>query len=115
MPSAELKALEFLNSEPLRLDPRNHTIDVVESFHVHNFIFAAGTRRPSGTKYAVYDFGAAILYPEDTPLTVTNSEWQTWGWTLWNIHVPTEPYSPFQFDMLSLGWVLQRYVRVRFQ
>ena len=76
---------------------------------------ATGTRRPSETKYAVYDFGGAILYPEDTPLTVTNSEWKTWGWQLRNIHVPTEPYSPFQFDMLALGLVLQRYVRVRFQ
>ena len=35
---------------------------------------ATGTRCLSETKYAVYDFGAAILYPEDTPLTATNSE-----------------------------------------
>ena len=44
MPSAELKALEFLNSEPLRSDPRNHTIHVVELLHVHNFIFAVMPR-----------------------------------------------------------------------
>ncbi|KIM36271.1 hypothetical protein M413DRAFT_319599 [Hebeloma cylindrosporum] len=151
VPSAELKALELLNSEPLRSDPRNHTIHVVEYLHIHNFIFAVmprwdsafstkfdtveevtycaqtfleafdflhehrichldllsqnvgfnacistdkihgatGTRRPSETKYAVYDFGGAILYPEDTPLSITNPEWQTWGWRLRNIHVPT--------------------------
>ncbi|KIM36284.1 hypothetical protein M413DRAFT_449331 [Hebeloma cylindrosporum] len=167
------KALEFLNSEPLRSDPRNHTIHVVEFLPIYNFIFAVmprwdgafdtefdtveevtycaqtfleafdflhehrichldflaqnvghnvcisqdkiddstGTHRPSETKYAVYDFGGAIIYPEDTPLSITHPEWQTWGWKLRNILVPTEPYSPFQFDMLALGLVLQRYVR----
>ncbi|KIM36293.1 hypothetical protein M413DRAFT_320168 [Hebeloma cylindrosporum] len=171
--SAELKALELLNSEPLRSDPRNHTIHVVEFLHLHNFVFAVmprwdaafdaefdtvkevthcahtfleafeflhehrichldflaqnagynvciskdksyaatGTRHPSEAKYAVYDFGGAILYPEETPLSITNPKWQTWGWRLRNIRVPTEPYNPFQFDMLALGLVLQRYVR----
>jgi len=173
VPSNELKVLQYLNTEPVRSDPRNHTIPVIEYLNISNLIFVVmprwdgafccgfdtveeimhcaqsflevfeflhehrivhrdclaqnagynvcvemyqgsditGTRRPSEARYALYDFGASLLYAKDTPLETTHPGWKDWGWRIRGVHAPSHPYSPFQFDVWCLGLVLQRYVR----
>ncbi|KIM36285.1 hypothetical protein M413DRAFT_449332 [Hebeloma cylindrosporum] len=174
-PSQELKVLQYLNSEPVRSDPRNHTIFVVDFLNINGLIFAVmprwdaafnaefdtveeimqcaetffeafeflhehrilhgdfscqnsgynacvnfmkdselrQVRNPSETRYAIYDFGASIMFPKEISLEdAVDPECPRIGWRHRGFDIPTEPYNPFQYDMLSLGIALQRHVRV---
>ncbi|KIM36290.1 hypothetical protein M413DRAFT_319948 [Hebeloma cylindrosporum] len=173
-PSQELKILQYLNTEPVRSDPRNHTILVVDYLNINGLIFAVmprwdcafnaefdtveeilhcaetffeafeflhehrifhgdflcqnsgynacvnslkddiltGVRNPSETWYAIYDFGASTMFPKEISLEdAVDPQCPRIGWKLRGLEIPTEPYNPFQYDMLSLGIELQQHVR----
>lgn len=73
--------------------------------------YPEGLRNPSVTHYAIYDFGASLIYPEDTVLEdVQSSGFFNFG--LRGYETPPGPWNPFQVDILFLGCALERWVRV---
>jgi hypothetical protein len=72
-----------------------------------------GIRDPSSVRYAVYDFDGSEIYPLEMPL---EDIWETKyaGFQLRGLPTPEGPYHPFPLDVLALGQVLERRIRVRF-
>ncbi|KAH9483624.1 hypothetical protein JR316_0003094 [Psilocybe cubensis] len=71
-----------------------------------------GMRDPAEVRYALFDFGASITFPEDTDI----EEASLTRYNSFALHdVPDEsvkyPYNPFKLDMAFLGTSLQTYVR----
>jgi hypothetical protein len=53
------------------------------------------------------------MFPKEISLEdAVDPEWLRIGWKHRGLEIPTEPYNPFQYDMLSLGIALQQHVRV---
>lgn len=71
-------------------------------------------RNPEEVRYALYDFGSAVAYPEDSDI----EEIQTTRFLNFYMHnIPPESvngsYNPFKADMAFVRTCLQRRVRVR--
>lgn len=73
--------------------------------------YPKGLRDPSVTQYAIYDFGGSSIYPEDTVLEDVQST-DFFNFRLRGYETPPGPWNPFQVDILFLGCVLERWVRV---
>lgn len=70
-----------------------------------------GMRDPMTTQYAIYDFGYSLIYPYETVLEdVTETRFM--GFEKRGIPAPPGPYNPFQADVVFVGVIIGRYVRV---
>jgi hypothetical protein len=68
-------------------------------------------RDPTTTQYAIYDFGYSLIYPYETVLEdVTETRFM--GFEKRGIPAPPGPYNPFQADVIFVGVIIGRYVRV---
>jgi len=82
---------------------------VVEFIHSHTL---KDVRDRAIIKYALIDFGHSMSYPLDTVIEDVR-ETRFFGFSMRGLPQPEGPYNPFQAEMLSVGDVLQREVRVR--
>ncbi|KAF9457533.1 hypothetical protein BDZ94DRAFT_1272850 [Collybia nuda] len=72
--------------------------------------FLTGLRDTSVTRYAIYDFGGSLIYPEDTILENAQTD-EFLNFRLRGYETPPGPWNPFQVDILFLGCILERWVR----
>ncbi|KAF9457534.1 hypothetical protein BDZ94DRAFT_201523 [Collybia nuda] len=75
-----------------------------------NAEYVKGLRNTSVTRYAIYDFGGSLIYPEDTILEDVHSN-EFFNFRLRGYETPPGPWNPFQVDILFLGCVLECWVR----
>ncbi|KAF9478086.1 hypothetical protein BDN70DRAFT_922162 [Pholiota conissans] len=88
---------------------QNLGINVLGNVHASR---PKGLLERSVTKYAHFDFGNSKQYPQDLSIDqITDTRF--FGFDLRGYPDPEGPYNLFQVEMLSVGDVLQRHVRLQ--
>ncbi|TFK31819.1 hypothetical protein BDQ12DRAFT_639562 [Crucibulum laeve] len=107
---AFLEGLDFLHEHRIAhcdLLPQNTGMNVL---YVSYAAYVTGLRDPSVSHYAIFDFGWSLIYPYDTVL----EDVEVLGhcrFPIRGLPTPSGPCNPFAFDVISLGIMLQRWVR----
>ncbi|TFK34376.1 hypothetical protein BDQ12DRAFT_726921 [Crucibulum laeve] len=72
--------------------------------------YLTGVQDPSVSHYATFDFGWSLIYPYDTGLEDVAVSGHC-RFRIRGLPTPPGPCNPFSFDVISLGIMLQRWVR----
>ncbi|PPQ76009.1 hypothetical protein CVT24_006540 [Panaeolus cyanescens] len=107
-----LAYLDFLHEHRIAhmdIHPGNMTINTVipaRCFHL------TGLRDPAETRYAMIDFGTSFIYPPETHLDTVREVFPQYSWRYHGMNEEEGPFNPFSVDVSSLGYILDRRVRV---
>ncbi|KDR85782.1 hypothetical protein GALMADRAFT_234858 [Galerina marginata CBS 339.88] len=105
-----LEAFEFLHDNHIvHADflEQNTAMDVI---YCDAKLYSKGLRQLSSTRYALIDFDNSRQYPPNIPIEQIQ-ETRFWNFYLRDLPEPQGAYNPFQVDIISLGLILQRWVR----
>jgi hypothetical protein len=108
-----LKVFDFLHEHHIvHFDFLSQNLGINVLSNVNKW-WTKGLLQRSVTRYALFDFGQSKQYPLDIPIDEVQDT-RFFGFDLRGYPEPEGPYNPFQVEMLSVGDVLQRNVRVRY-
>ncbi|KAF9041531.1 hypothetical protein BJ165DRAFT_1489558 [Panaeolus papilionaceus] len=104
--------LDFLHDNRIAhmdLHSDNTAINTIVPKNTYN---AKGLRDPGVTRYAVFDFGASVVYPYETPLESATHVADNYNWGFHGLPSLTGPFNPFQADVGALGTMMEIQLRV---